>query len=170
MVTPAGEADTPLAIVDIDGVLADVRHRVHYVAQRPKDWTRFFAAATHDEAHPEGLAVVAKLADDHEVVLLTGRPEHLRTDTVEWLRRHGLHELRLHMRPGGNRGPSARFKVQELRRIAGRRRVAIVIDDDALVIAAMRAAGYPTMLADWETRDAAEQAALVEAQDVEGRT
>ena len=164
------DADKPLAIVDIDGVLADVRHRVHFVEQRPKDWRRFFAAAVHDDPHPEGLAVVAKLAEDHEVVLLTGRPEHLRADTLAWLEQHGLQAHRLFMRPEGNRGPSARFKVQELRRIAGRRRVAIVVDDDALVIEAMRAAGYTTLHADWETRDAAEQAALIEAQDVEGRT
>ncbi|HUR76393.1 MAG TPA: hypothetical protein VMZ22_00465 [Acidimicrobiales bacterium] len=163
-------AKPPLAIVDIDGVVADVRHRVRYVEQRPKDWRRFFAAAEHDEAHAEGLAVVAKLAEEHEVVFLTGRPEHLRADTVAWLRRHGLHEHRLYMRPEGDRGPSARFKVRQLGRLAGRSAVAIVVDDDPMVIEAMRDAGYVTMLADWEKRDATVQASLIEAQEVEGRT
>lgn len=164
------DIERPLAIVDIDGVLADVRHRVHYVEQSPKDWKRFFAAAAHDEAHPEGLAVVNKLAEDHEVVFLTGRPEHLRDDTVEWLRRHGLQAHRLYMRPEGNRGPAASFKVDQVRRIAQRRPVAVVIDDDPVVISAMGDAGYITMYADWEIRDESEQASLMEAQEVEGRT
>lgn len=163
-------ADRPLAIVDIDGVLADVRHRVHFVEQRPKNWARFFAAAIDDAAHPEGLAVVAKLTEDHEIVFLTGRPEHLRSDTAEWLGRHGLDAHRLVMRPEGDRGPSARFKVRALQRLARQRTVAIVIDDDTQVIAAMRDAGYATLHADWELRDVAEQQALTEAQDVEGRT
>lgn len=160
----------PLAIVDIDGVIADVRHRVHFVERAPKNWKRFFAAAMHDEPHPEGLAVVDTLARDHEVVFLTGRPENLRADTVAWLERQGLGAHRLLMRPVGNRGPSARFKLHEVQRLARARSVAIVVDDDDLVIEAMRAAGYPTMHADWEVRDATEQAALRNAQETEGRT
>ena len=166
----ADDAERPLAIVDIDGVLADVRHRVHYVEQRPKDWKRFFAAAAQDDAHPEGLAVVNKLTEDHEVVFLTGRPENLRDDTVAWLERHGLDGHRLYMRPEGNRGPAARFKVDQVRRIARRRKVAVVIDDDPVVISAMGDAGYVTLYADWEVRDESEQASLMEAQEVEGRT
>lgn len=160
----------PLAIIDIDGVIADVRHRVHYVEQRPKDWKRFFAEAVHDEPHAEGLAVVDRLAQDHEIVFLTGRPEHLRRDTTDWLRRHGLDTHRLYMRPEGDRGPSARFKVRTLRNLARGRSVAVVVDDDLFVIKAMQDAGYVTWHADWETRDARQEASLVEAQEVEGRT
>jgi hypothetical protein len=151
-------------------VVADVRHRVHYVEQRPKDWKRFFAAAANDEPHAEGLAVVERLATDHEVVFLTGRPAHLRDDTAAWLTKHGLGGHRLVMRPAGDRGPSARFKVRALRQLAGRRAVTVVVDDDPLVIAAMREAGYTTWHADWEQRDAREEAALNEAQEVDGRT
>jgi hypothetical protein len=159
-----------LAIVDIDGVLADVRHRVHYVEQRPKDWKRFFAAAVHDEPLAVGLAVVASLAADHEIIFLTGRPEHLRDDTTEWLARHRLDAHKLIMRPDGDRGASRHFKLREVRRLARHREIAVVIDDDTSVIAAMRDAGFATLHADWETRDAREQASLFEAQEVEGRT
>ena len=42
-------ADLPMvAVVDIDGVVADVRHRLHHVTGRPKDWRSFFAAAADD--------------------------------------------------------------------------------------------------------------------------
>lgn len=162
--------DRALAFVDIDGVVANVRHRVHFVEQEPKDWSSFFAAAIDDEPHAEGLAVVGRLAADHDVVFITGRPERLRDDTTAWLARHGLAGHRLEMRPEGDRRPAARFKVQMLRRIAGRRPVAIVIDDDPLVLDAMRGAGYATMLADWERRSPESAASLLEAQEEEGRT
>jgi uncharacterized HAD superfamily protein len=88
MVT-ATDDGRPIAIVDLDGVVADVRHRVHYLQTRPKAWDQFFAAADADPAHPEGLAVVARLADDHEIVFVTGRPDQLRDGTVAWLETHG---------------------------------------------------------------------------------
>ena len=162
--------DRPLAIVDLDGVVADVRHRLKYVERRPKDWKRFFAAAVRDEPHPEGLAVVRRLEEDHEVVYLTGRPGHLRDDTLAWLDRHGIggHELR--MRPAGDRRPARQVKLAELRTLAEGRRVGIVVDDDDDVVAAMREAGYPVLHADWERRALADDEALRTAQEVEGRT
>ncbi|MDP1795361.1 MAG: hypothetical protein Q8K63_14580 [Acidimicrobiales bacterium] len=160
----------PIALVDIDGVVADVRHRVHFVEQRPKDWGRFFAEAKHDPPQAEGIAVVQRLLEDHEIVYLTGRPEHLRADTEEWLAAHGLGGHRLLMRRSDDRRPSARFKVQAAANLAKRRHIGIVVDDDTSVIAAMKAAGYPTLLADWEVRDAATDASLFDAQQIEGRT
>ena len=37
-----------IAVFDIDGVLADARHREHHVSGRPKDWDAFFAAVGDD--------------------------------------------------------------------------------------------------------------------------
>ena len=45
----------PIAVIDIDGVLADVRHRLHLVHDRPKDWVAFFAAAPDDPPLETGL-------------------------------------------------------------------------------------------------------------------
>jgi hypothetical protein len=162
--------EQPLAIVDIDGVVADVRHRIKYVEQNPKDWKRFFAAAVHDDPHPEGLAVVERLAQDHEIVFLTGRPEHLRDDTLAWLTRHGIGGHRLVMRREGDRRPAARAKVGLLRELGRGRVVTVVVDDDPVVIDEMKRAGYNTLLADWEARDARDDATLRAAQETEGRT
>lgn len=160
----------PVALVDIDGVVADVRHRVHHVEKKPKDWKRFFAEAVNDPPHPEGIAVVERLLEDHDVVYLTGRPEHLRDDTETWLARHGIGGPRLRMRRTDDRRPSAQFKLQEAQRLSATRTIGIVIDDDTSVIAAMKAAGFTTLLADWEQRDTGVEAALKNAQEVEGRT
>ena len=160
----------PLAIVDIDGVVADVRHRLRHLEGRRKDWDAFFAAAREDPAHPEGVAVVHTLARDHELVFLTGRPERLRADTAEWLDAHGIGGHRLLMRPAGDRRPAATVKVQILEQIARGRSIGVVVDDDPVVLEAMRAAGHPTFDADWERRSTAGDDAIQDAQEVEGRT
>jgi hypothetical protein len=170
VVTSVEDHQRPIAVVDLDGVVADVRHRLRYLAGRPKDWDRFFAAARSDPAHPEGLAVVAHLAENHEIVFVTGRPNRLRDDTVEWLEEHGLGGHRLMMRPDGDRRPAAQVKRQLVVALARDREIGIVVDDDALVLQALREAGYPTFTADWERRLAEDERALLEVQEINGQT
>src|SRR5256885_13450627 len=82
------EGPQPIAVSDVDGVVAAVRHRLHHVAHRPKDWGRFFAAAGRDPLLAPGAALAREYAADHRLVWLTGRPEHLRRVTEDWLARH----------------------------------------------------------------------------------
>ena len=159
-----------LAIVDIDGVVADVRHRLHHVERRPKDWDAFFAAAIDDPPHPEGVAVVQRLAEDHEIVFLTGRPRWLRADTEAWLEANGLGGHRVVMRPRHDRRPAARVKLELVKELSAGRQLDIVVDDDEAVITALREAGLPVFAADWERRTAEEASALRDAQEVAGET
>jgi hypothetical protein len=163
-------ADRPLAIVDLDGVVADVRHRLHHLRGRRKDWGAFFAAASADGVHPEGAAIVETLAADHEVVFLTGRPAHLAGATETWLAEHGLGGHRVVMRPAGDRRPAAVVKLELLRQLADGRPVGIVVDDDPDVLAAARRDGHPTFVADWEARAIDDDRAMRRVQEDEGRT
>lgn len=153
-----------LAVFDIDGVVADVRHRLHHL-DRPKSWTAFFGAADEDALLPEGARLVAELAQVHEIVWLTGRSAWLRHLTSGWLARHGLPGTELHLRPGRDYRPARAYKVDVLRRLAPRH-VAAFVDDDPEVIAAAAAAGFAAVLADWLPRDAV----LRDAQERLGRT
>ncbi len=155
-----------LAVFDIDGVVADVRHRVHHLdAGDSRSWRRFFAAADRDGLLPEGAALVGDLGDRHDIVWLTGRPEWLRDTTQRWLARHGLPHDEVHLRPHGDYRPAPHYKLSVLRRLAPRG-IAALVDDDDEVVSAARAAGYPAVLADWVPREAA----LRRAQDRDGRT
>jgi hypothetical protein len=154
-----------LAVFDIDGVVADVRHRLHYLESRPKDWGGFFGAAGDDATLTEGLALVDDLRQRHDITWLTGRPEWLRVTTRDWLDTNGLPPGELFMRPNHDRRPARLFKLDMLRRLAGRD-IAAFIDDDAEVVDAARSAGYPAALADW----AARTPTLRDAQDRLGRT
>jgi len=152
--------------VDLDGVLADMRHRLHLVERRVKDWDAFFAAAPEDALLEEGAALVRQLVSTHEVVYLTGRPETCRPDTVAWLRRYRLPEGRLLMRRRRDFRPARVTKVELLRRLAENRPVALLVDDDPQVCAAARRAGFTVVEAEWMSRPASLEA----AQERDGRT
>jgi hypothetical protein len=162
--TPAG--GRPLAVIDIDGVLADVRHRVPYLERHPADWRRFFSAARHDTLLEQGHEVVLSLAEVCEIVYLSGRPEFIRDDTQEWLDHHALPTGELHLRPRGDFRPARVFKVDVLRRLARRAPVSVVVDDDPEVLAAVTTAGFDVLPATWM----GEAERLHEAQERDGRT
>lgn len=163
MTTAAGR---PVAVIDIDGVVADVRHRLRYVESRPKDWDAFFAAAPDDPPLAAGIERVQQLAQEHDVVFVTGRPERCRQATESWLRDHGIGDRPVIMRRNNDRRPARQTKLFEVRSIAARAAVAVVVDDDPDVCAAMTAAGFEVEQANWMTRPDA----LHKAQESEGRT
>jgi hypothetical protein len=133
-------------VVDIDGVLADAGHRQHHLDVRPRDWAAFFAEVGGDAPIAEGLALVRELAADHEVVLLSGRPESTRADTEAWLASCGVPYTRLVLRPDADRRPAAAMKAAALLRMGGPGTVALVVDDDPSVIAGLEGLGYPVRL------------------------
>jgi hypothetical protein len=159
-------ADRPVAVVDIDGVVADVRHRLHLVEHRPKRWAEFFARAADDPPLAEGVALVTELSAGHDIVWLTGRPERTRQATVRWLAEQGLPAGRLLMRPDGDFRPARYTKREELRGLRRRRQIAVVVDDDPEVTATLAGEGFPVRLADWLPHSST----LRSAQEREGRT
>jgi len=158
--------ERPLAVFDIDGVLADVRHRLVHVESRPKNWDAFFAAAVDDPPLEQGVALCLESAKDCEVVYVTGRPERCRADTVAWFAQHGLPEGALSMRNERDRRPARMAKPELLRRLADGRVVAVVVDDDLQVCDAYEAAGWRVLRATWMNS----APALEQAQESDGRT
>ncbi|MDQ3617109.1 MAG: hypothetical protein M3393_10940 [Actinomycetota bacterium] len=161
----------PVAVVDIDGVLADVRHRLHHVVQKPKDWGAFFAAAPEDPVLGQGMETVRRLCEVCDIVYLSGRPERCRKDTVDWFERHRLPEGDLLLRRHDDRRPAWMVKLEALGLLSEKATVTVLVDDDPLVCKAARDAGYDVLPADWMgAQPERAQAALIEAQEVDGRT
>jgi len=156
----------PIAVIDIDGVVADVTHRLHHLDSRPKDWGSFFGAAVDDPPLAEGIRRVRQLLADHDVVYLTGRPEWLRVDTERWLAAHDISGTELHMRRRGDRRPARQTKAETVRRLSRDRVVALVLDDDPEVVQALEDQGWPVELATWLPHSKT----LGQAQESDGRT
>jgi hypothetical protein len=161
----------PIVVFDIDGVVADVRHRLHFVESRPKRWAKFFAAAGEDLLLVEGAALLRSMLDTHDVRYLTGRPERLRSVTQRWLDGYGLPSSPVAMRPDHDRRPSRVFKRERLRQwMAEGPGIDLVVDDDPHVTAMVSDLGLPVLLADWQDVPKDEQQVLWEAQERLGRT
>jgi len=156
-----------MATIDLDGVVSDTRHRLHYLQTRPKNWDAFFDAARADAVLAEGLGVARTLAEQAEIAYLTGRPERCRADTEDWLREHDLPPGQVLMRRPGDRRPGAMIKAAVWRRLSRTHRLVMAVDDDPKVIEQARKAGIPVLLADWMPEEA--EGPLHEAQD-EGKT
>lgn len=139
----------PVAVVDIDGVLADVRHRLPHLDSRPPDWRAFFATMDDDQPLPEGLAVAAELAHEHRIVYLTGRPARYADVTARWLRTHGLPEGEVICRPDGDRRPAHVLKLAAVEALARHSRIAVCVDDNPKVVTSLRAGGFTVFEADW---------------------
>lgn len=81
---------TKTVIVDLDGTVADLSHRLHFIGAKygPKYWDEFYAACGMDEPITEMVELVKLLRYTYDIVFVTGRPERSRDASVAWIKRH----------------------------------------------------------------------------------
>lgn len=160
-----------VAGIDIDGVLADPSHRLHFIEGRPKNWRGFFSQSHSDPPLAEGVETVRQLIDDGVgIVYVTGRPDYLRRVTAKWLEQQGLPADVLFMRTRGDFRPAPEVKLGVYRRISTEFHIEVIVDDDERVVQVLREAGFPVRHADWFSPDPDGDRALREAQDEQGRS
>ena len=143
-----GGTGRPLYIFDLDGTLALIEHRRHFIENRKRRWKEFFAACIDDAPNPPVLTVFTHLRAVSEVRIFSGRSDEVRTQTVDWLERHtGLTKLDIEdcliMRRSGDYTPDDVLKRQWLRDLPehDRRRLVAVFDDRDRIVAMWRAEG-----------------------------
>ena len=137
------------AVFDIDGTVADCRHRAQLAFTDPPDWDAFFAGSDLDRPLPQGVALARRYAAEGKLIWLTGRPERYRLTTAVWLQALGLPATQLQMRPDDDLRPAPAFKVGRLTELATHHDIAVVVDDDDRVVAALRKEGWPVLHARW---------------------
>lgn len=140
------ECEGEYIICDIDGTLANIDHRLHYIKninndnEWRKDWNTFFDSCIHDEPRNEIVSLVKDSYKGYPVVLVTGRPESIRHLTVEWLNGWGIEYDALLMREAGDRRPDYIVKAEILANYLERDKVKVVIDDRPRVVTMWREA------------------------------
>ncbi len=100
------------------------------------------------------------------VVYSTGRPERCRRDTQRWLERYELPSAPLHMRGNSDRRPGRVTKLAVARRLREAAEVAYLVDDDPVVVQALREDGFDVVHATWMGTVDAPEAHVGEAQQV----
>lgn len=151
-------------IVDIDGTLANLDHRLHFV-KKPKcedcadhdcafvdckcdqcilwkkDWKGFFDNMDKDTIIQPILDQVMELSKEHNIVCVSGRPDSHEEETMYWLGKHGVPIQCLIMRSKFDHRPDDEVKRDILHKYFKKENVHLVIDDRPRVIRMWREEG-----------------------------
>lgn len=100
----------PLYIFDLDGTLALIHHRRHFVENRANRWDEFFAACVDDKPNIPVIETMTSLQNGGmcEIWIWSGRSDIVRNETMEWLADHTRQYWRhdeVKMRTHGNYTP-----------------------------------------------------------------
>lgn len=141
----------PLYIFDLDGTLAIIGHRRHFVERERKhqDWKSFYAACVDDEPNMPVIIVMEALRINADIWIFSGRSDEVRAQTVKWLAEHTsfmAHELdgpMLTMRAAGDRTPDDALKRRWLAGMLpeDRNRLQAAFDDRDRIVKMYRDAG-----------------------------
>jgi hydroxymethylpyrimidine pyrophosphatase-like HAD family hydrolase len=73
-------------IFDIDGTIANIEHRRHWVAHKPKNWAAFNRGMANDTVHEDIVWMLKTLHSAGCIILIaSGRGEEQREITENWL-------------------------------------------------------------------------------------
>ena len=127
---------TKTVIVDLDGTLADVRHRLHHIAKgRQKDWPAFFAAMHLDPVNDWYHLLVRLLhREGLRIAIVSGRPDDYAMEIREWLRAHAVPFDALYLRKSGDFRPDTIVKKELLDAHFRKEDVLFVLDDRQSVV------------------------------------
>ena len=89
-----------LIACDIDGTVANLRHRLNFIQTKPKNWDAFDAAIPYDTVNEPVATVVKALVatGEHDFIFVSGRNERCRVSTEEWLADNQFWYEKLYMR------------------------------------------------------------------------
>lgn len=138
----------PVVIVDLDGTLADGRHRLHLLPTKDlhltESWSEFNKAAVGDAPIKSTIAVINGLwVSGFAVVILTGRSDEVFYDTCKWLNENGVKFDEIIMRRHTDNRKDTIIKEEVLRAI-GLDNIVCAFDDSANVVKHFRNLGITT--------------------------
>lgn len=130
-------------IVDLDGTLCDVEHRVHHVHAKPKNWHAFNSAMDEDKSYFWCLELIAAMkARGYKILFVTGRDENFRSNTEAWLKKHQVEYDALHMRKAQDFREDSDIKEEIYKKmIEPNTQVLFVVDDRKSVVERWRTLG-----------------------------
>lgn len=123
----------PIVLVDIDGTLADGRHREHHVQGSSKDWQSYYEMLADDQPIDLVVRWVRELAKDHTICIVSGRPDTYQHETMTWLAGADVAYDWIFMRGGGDKRPDVMIKNDILKHLP-KDKIAFAIDDRPSVI------------------------------------
>lgn len=115
-------------LVDIDGTIADLSHRLHFIEKEPADWDGFFAACPDDKPIHEVIDTINQLGESAVLIMVTGRSERCRVQTEKWLNLYINGWNGLYMRADGDHRHDDVIKAELLDEIVADKRISSLAD------------------------------------------
>lgn len=120
-------------IFDLDGTLADGRHRLHLLPKKDhhltEAWVEFNLEADKDKPFEDNIQLCNSLAIlGYKIVILTGRSDIAKDITIDWLNAHNVRRTDLVMRKQTDNRKDTVIKEEFLREY-GLDRVLCCFDD-----------------------------------------
>lgn len=131
--SPAFEKALPMAIIcDLDGTLAKMKDR------GPFEWSK----VGQDDLNDPVYDAVCSMAEDAQLLIVSGRDGSCESQTRDWLLRQGIDPAHLFMRPAGNMEKDSVIKRRIYdEHIRGKYNVLAVFDDRPQVVRLWRSLG-----------------------------
>lgn len=131
-------------ICDIDGTVAEISHRLHFIQGKKKYYDAFFQACVGDEPIFPIINLLAALSFcGYSIIFVSGRSDIVREQTIEWLNRFlTFKNYRLIMRRAGDTRPDEIVKEEMLLEIKNgfiregffNNKIVLVLDDRKKVV------------------------------------
>lgn len=129
-------------LFDIDGTVADLSHRLHYVKNGVNDWESFNKNIPFDTPIEQTIKLHNILSEHYKIIFASGRSEDEREMTEKQLADFGCGYEKLYMRPAGDYRADHIIKIELLEQMrADGFEPYIVIDDRSTVVQAWREHG-----------------------------
>lgn len=149
-------------IVDLDGTLANIDHRVALVRRKDKKFTEFYNLCEKDKVNTWCKELIMAMKDaGFRVMIVSARPKWLFMKTVKWLIKNGIESeaskgtVELHLlRDEQDYTPDFQLKLNWLKSgppAPAMEEIFFVVDDRARVVQMWREQGLVCLqCADWE--------------------
>ena len=136
-----------IIVFDLDGTLADCRHRRYHVENNPKNWKRFFDEMVMDPIVPSLAQLLYSLQNpSNRILICTGRPEAYRRVTEEWLHSFNVCHFKMYMRKDNDYRADNIIKKELLDAMTAEgHRPDLSIDDRESVVSMWRENGIPCL-------------------------
>jgi len=102
-------------IFDLDGTLADIEHRLHWISSGERNYGMFYSLCVNDKPIKDTIETLQHLAiSSNSIYIVTGRSDEVRQQTNDWLKRAGVIYQQLIMRKEGDHRPDYEIKEEWL--------------------------------------------------------
>jgi hypothetical protein len=141
----------PTVIFDVDGVLADNRHRLYHIMKEPKDWASYWLGIMEDKPIEYTVLLTRLLSrEGFDVVVFTARPQSRLFQTTAWLNQAKIPFMRLWARDDYDGRSPELVKKDMLDRLIHQcmSRVFFAVEDHPPTVDMYRSQGVPCLAAD----------------------